>query len=356
MKQINLIPAVGALALTLGASAAFAAGPAEAQNAAEKPRVKIVATTFPICDWTREVLGDKAEGVDLVLLQRSGVDLHSYSPSAADLRTIAACDLFVFVGGESDEWTERALAQGGKANRRVLNLVKSLGDAAKEEKIVEGMEREHHHHGADHGDDHDKGRHEHAEKHDHGDDRDEDGHEEHEIDEHVWLSLRHASALVKAIAAELSAADPGNASAYRANAAAYCGRLAALDREYSDAVAKAARKTILVADRFPFRYLADDYGLTYFAAFAGCSAESEASFRTVAFLAKKADELKLPAILTMEGATHKIAETVKRATKAKDQKILSLDSLQSVGGEAAKTTRYIDVMKRNLEALKAALD
>ena len=350
--------------------------------AAECKQLKIVATSFPHYDWTREILGERLAETDLVLLQQSGVDLHSYSPSASDLLKIAACDLFIFVGGESDEWTERALAQKGNPRRRVLNLVKSLGDAAKEEVVVEGMEHEHHHHDADHDDghddehdkdhakkhdhdddhhdhvkkhDHDDDHHDHAKKHDHDKDHDHDE-DEHEIDEHVWLSLRHAATLVKAIAAELSAVDPANASAYNANAAAYCAKLAELDKAYSDAVSKAKRKTILVADRFPFRYLADDYGLTYFAAFAGCSAESEASFKTVAFLAKKVDELRLPVILTMEGAKHKIAETVKRTTKAKDQRILTLNSLQSTGGEEAKTTRYLDTMTRNLETLKAALE
>ena len=303
---------------------------AMAATAAEGRQLKVVATSFPHYDWTREVLGERLAETDLVLLQQSGVDLHSYSPSAADLRQIAACDLFVFVGGESDEWTERALAQKGNPRRRILNLVKTLGSAAKEEKIVEGMEHEHHHH-----------------------DDDED---EHEIDEHVWLSLRHAATLVKAIADELAALDPANAGTYRANAAAYCERLGALDHTYAETVANGKRKTILVADRFPFRYLADDYGLTYFAAFSGCSAESEASFKTVAFLAKKVDELQLPVILVIEGTRHKIAETVKRTTKAKGQRILTLDSLQSTGGEAAKTTHYLDVMTRNLEALKAALN
>ena len=338
---------------------------AMAAAAAEGRQLKIVATSFPHYDWTREVLGERLAETDLVLLQQSGVDLHSYSPSASDLLKIAACDLFVFVGGESDEWTERAFAQKGNPRRRILNLVKTLGSAAKEEKIVEGMEHEHHHHDAKHDDhdddhDHDKDKHDHAKKHDHDEDKDHDhgdhDEHEHEIDEHVWLSLRHAATLVKAIAADLAVLDPANAATYRANADAYCAKLAALDREYTATVSSAKRKSILIADRFPFRYLADDYGLTYFAAFSGCSAESEASFKTVAFLAKKVDELQLPVILVIEGTKHKIAETVKRTTKAQDQRILTLDSLQSTGGEAAKTTHYLDVMTRNLEALKTALN
>ena len=364
MKTKTLIIAVAAAGISLCVL------PGCGQAKADKPRVKIVAATFPVYDWTREVLGERLAESDLVLLQQSGADLHSYSPSAADLRQIAACGLFVFVGGESDEWTERALAQNGNPRRRVLNLVKTLGSAAKEEKIVEGMEHEHHHHDADHDDDHgdhdhDKKKHDdHAKKHDHDEEHhehakkhehDEGGHE-HEIDEHVWLSLRNAAALVKSIAAELGALDPESAATYRANADAYCAKLATLDGEYAKAVSGAKRKTLLVADRFPFRYLADDYGLEYFAAFAGCSAESEASFKTIAFLAKKVDALSLPVIVTMEGTTHKIAETVRRTTQSKNQRILTLDSLQSTGGEAAKTTHYLDVMRRNLETLKAALD
>ena len=361
MKKTTLLIATAAMASAITLASGSAAGQT---SAATKHRIKIVATTFPIYDWTREVLGERLAETDLVLLQQSGVDLHSYSPSAADLRQIASCDLFVFVGGESDEWAERALAQNGNPRRRVLNLVKLLGSAAKEEKIVEGMENEHHHNDADHDaadhdkdkdhakkHDHDDDDHDHAKKHDHDHDQDE-----HEIDEHVWLSLRHAATFVKAIAANLAALDHANAETYRANTDAYCAKLSALDSAYSNVVANAKRKTILVADRFPFRYLADDYGLEYFAAFSGCSAESEASFKTVMFLAKKVDALSLPVIVTIEGVKHKIAETVRRTTKAKDQRILTLDSLQSTGGEAAKTTHYLETMRRNLETLKAALN
>lgn len=332
-------------------------------------RLKIVATSFPHYDWARQVLGERLAATDLVLLQQSGVDLHSYTPSAADLREIAACGLFIHVGGESDGWAGRALAQPGNPRRRVLNLVKALGPAAKAEKTTEGMEHHHHHHhhGGHHDADHDHDGHEehhdadhdhdgHDKHHDADDDHDHEHGEAPEIDEHVWLSLRHAATLTRAIAAELAALDPENADAYRANAEAYCEKLAALDHAYAAAVAGAKRKVLLVADRFPFRYLADDYGLEYFAAFSGCSAESEASFKTIAFLAKKVDELGLPVILTIEGPTHKIAETVQRTTKAHDQRIMSLDSLQSTTGEAAKTARYLDAMAKNLETLKVALN
>lgn len=294
---------------------AFAAEPVSVQTA---PRVRIVAETFPIYDWTRQILGSRLAETDLTLLQQGGVDLHGYSPSAADLRKIASCDLFMFVGGDSDSWAERSLALSGNPNRRVLSLVKTLGH------------KPHKH--------------------------DADGHDAHQTDEHVWLSLRHASTLVMAIAADLATLDPANAAAYRANATAYCERLASLDRAYAEAVAKAKRRTILVADRFPFCHLTEDYGISYHAAFSGCSAESEASFKTVARLAKKVDELELPAILVIEGTKHRLAETVRRTTKSRDQRILTLNSLQSIGGEAVKTTRYLDVMAQNLETLKSALN
>ncbi len=315
------------------AALVFAAPPPPAAP----PRARIVATTFPIYDWTRQILGDNAGGAELVLLLRSGADLHSYIPTAADLRVVAACDLFIYNGGESDSWAPRVLAQDAKPGRRVLNLMQTLGAAAKEEKHAEGME---HGHAC-----HDAACHNEAR---HGGER--------ELDEHVWLSLRHAATLVEAIANEICAIDPANAQTYRANASAYRQRLAALDAEYAAAVASARRKTILVADRFPFRYLADDYSLAFHAAFPGCSAESEASFKTIAFLARKLDELRLPVILTTESPNSKIAEAVRRATKTRDQRILALDSLQSTGADAAGTTRYLDAMKRNLEVLKAALN
>ncbi len=348
MKGNIMKRTVIAIAAALAASIVVADAHAAA-NVKTQKRVKIVTTTFPIYDWTREVIGRQAAATDLVLLQKSGVDLHSYTPSAADLRDIASCDLFMFVGGDSDEWTERALAQKGNPNRRTLNLVEALGSGAKAEAVVEGMEHHHHHHHEahhDHDEDHDEDHEEHEHHHE----------EEHEVDEHVWLSLRLSAKLVEAIASELAAVDPANAAEYQANAKSYCAKLAELDKAYAKVVANASRKTLLVADRFPFRYLPDDYGIRYYAAFAGCSAESEASFKTIAFLAKKVDELQLPVILTIEGATHKIAETVKRTTKTRDQKLLTLDSLQSTGADKAGSTHYIDVMKRNLETLKAALN
>ena len=150
--------------------------------------------------------------------------------------------------------------------------------------------------------------------------------------------------------------DPDNKDTYAANASAYIEKLSALDGAYQSAVDGAARKTVLFGDRFPFRYLVDDYGLSYYAAFAGCSAESEASFETVSFLAKKVDELGLPCVLTIEGKNHKLAETIVQSTAGKNQKVLTMDSMQSMTSEdAANGTTYLSAMEQNLSVLKEAL-
>lgn len=306
---------------------------ANAENAPatlEKPSV--LCTTFPLYDWARVIIGNHAgTDVDLVFLQNKGVDLHNYSPSAENLVRIARCRLFVYVGGESDDWVEAALAGYPNPRRETMNLVETLGTAAKPETFIEGME-----HGHDIATAHDE---------------EEAG----ETDEHVWLSLRHAQTLVKILGDKIAAVDPAHASDYLANAGAYAAQLAAMDAKYASAIAAAPRKTVLFADRFPFRYLADDYNLSYYAAFAGCSAETEASFKTIAFLAKKVDELGLSQILVIEDARHKIAEAVCANTRSKNQQVLVLDSLQSTDGAMAQTTSYLAVMNDNLAKILQVL-
>ena len=458
-------------------------------------KLSIVTTIFPEYDWVKEILGDKAEATELTMLLDNGVDLHSYQPTADDIVKISDCDIFIYVGGESDKWVDDA-----------LNV---LGDSVKTEETVEGMQEIEHDH--DHskevstfeddevqdrslsdwaGDWHSaypfaldgtlddafaamaeegemtadeyktyyqngyktditnidiKGDHieftyedgkkvgsdyryvgyyiqnwstgtkaamyrfeaadkdpgapiyiefndhmiepaaaehfhirmsnesfdaivdpedswptffpadmtgeeicEHMEGHDHE-------HEE-EADEHVWLSLKNAETLVGAISDALQELDSDNKDTYAANTSAYIEKLSALDGEYQSAVDGAAHKTLLFGDRFPFRYLVDDYGLSYYAAFAGCSAESEASFETVSFLAKKVDELKLPCVLTIEGKNHKIAETIVENTAEKNQKILTMDSMQATTSEDVKNgMTYLSVMEQNLGVLKEAL-
>ena len=299
--------------------------------AEEAGKIRVVTTIFPIYDWVREVAGDTGN-TEITLLLDSGVDLHSFQPSAQDILKVATCDLFIYVGGESDEWAEDALVEAVNPDMVVISLVEALGENAKAEEIVEGMQAE--------------------EEEEEG----EEGEEE-EIDEHVWLSLRNAQVFTSAIADALAQKDPANADSYRANAEAYGAKLAALDAAYAGAVDSAAHKTLLFGDRFPFRYLTDDYGLAYYAAFAGCSAETEASFETVIFLAKKTDELQLPAVLTIEGKDHRIAETIIGSTADKNRKLLTLNSMQgTTANDIAQGATYLKIMEDNLAVLKEALN
>ena len=338
MKKILSILLI--LILSVGCLSACGAG-----GGRDDGKLRIVATVFPEYDWVKSILGDRAADAELTLLLDNGVDLHSYQPTAEDILTISDCDLFIYVGGESDRWVEDALRNPVNKDRVVINLMDVLGSAVKEEELVEGMQGE---------DEHD---HDHDEDGDHDhEDGDHDHDEGPEYDEHVWLSLRNAAVIVKSISESLKKIDPDNAETYRKNTMEYLAKLAALDSQYMDAVEAASVKTLLFADRFPFRYMTDDYGLKYYAAFVGCSAESEASFETIAFLSEKVDELSLRSVITIEGTDHKIAETVIRNTKTKDQQILVLDSLQSAKAEDIKNgVTYLSVMEKNLDVLKEAL-
>ena len=304
--------------------------------AAEAKKISVITTIFPLYDWAREVVGQDSGNVELTMLLGNGVDLHSYQPTVQDIVRISTCDVFIYVGGESDKWVSNALAEAVNKDMKVINLLEAMGEDLKTEEIVDGMEHDHEAE-ADHG---------HEEDHEH----------EEKADEHVWLSLRNAQKLVQVIAATLSEADPADAEKYQANAAAYREKLAQLDARYAEAVNAAKNKTLLFGDRFPFRYLVDDYGLSYYAAFSGCSAETEASFETIVFLARKVDELGLSTVLTMENAQTRIAETSVEGTSAKNQKVLAMDSMQgttSAGVQSGVT--YLSIMENNLKVLEEAL-
>ena len=319
-------------------------------KAGKTDKLKVVTTIFPEYDWVREILGDKADNAEITMLLDNGVDLHSYQPTADDIVRISECDLFIYVGGESDSWVKDALKNATNKDMKVINLLDVLGDSVKMEEIVEGMQETEHDHDHDHDEDYD-----HDHDHDH-DDADEKHVHEEEKDEHVWLSLKNAKTLVGAISNALQELDPDNRDTYAENSDAYVKKLATLDAYYQAAVDDATYKTVLFGDRFPFRYLVDDYGLSYYAAFAGCSAESEASFETISFLAKKVDELNLPCVLTIEGKEHKIAETIVENTTEKNRKILTMDSMQSTTSQDIKDgTTYLSVMEKNRSVLKEAL-
>ena len=337
MKAKKFLLAAAAV-LLLAAQTAFAKS--KAKDSAS-PKLKIVTTIFPEYDWTKQLLGDKADAAELTLLLDNGIDLHSYQPSVQDIAKISDADIFIYVGGESDEWVHDVLRSARNKELVAINLLDVLGERVKQEEHVEGMEAEDEHHHHD------------GEEHEHHHDEEE----EIEYDEHVWLSLRHAQLLCGAICDTLCAKDNVNAATYRANLAAYTAQLDALDAGYADAVKSAKRSTLLFGDRFPFRYLVDDYGLSYYAAFAGCSAESEASFKTIAFLAQKVDELGLQHVMQLENSKGKIARTIIQNSKNKKAQILTLDSMQSTTSrDIRKGATYLGTMQKNLTVLKTALN
>lgn len=318
-------------------------------------KFSVVCTIFPEYDWIRQLVGDKKDNYDITYLLDKGVDLHSYQPTAEDIAKIANCDLFVYVGGESDGWVDDALKESKNDKMQVVNLLETLGKNVKPEEVVEGMQEEDEH---DH--DHEDADHDHEDKdkdHDHEDaDHDHHHEEETEYDEHVWLSLRNATVLVNTLAEKLQTIDPENKDYYAGTAADYTAKLGDLDSRYLATIKKAKVKTVLFGDRFPFRYLVDDYGLKYYAAFVGCSAETEASFETVAFLAKKTDDLKLKSVLVIENSDQKIAKKIVETTKDKNQNIVVLNSMQSITNEdIANGATYLSIMESNLKALASAL-
>lgn len=316
---------------TASSAAETAASMVTKSDLTNTAKLKIVTTIFPEYDWVKSILGDQTENVELTMLLDNGVDLHSYQPTADDIAKISDCDLFIYVGGESDGWVDDALKNASNKNMKVVNLLDVLGDSIKEEEVVEGMETE-------------------------AEEEEADGEEEPEYDEHVWLSLKNTKTLCSAIASNLEAIDPDHADIYKTNVSDYIDALTDLDQQYQTAVNDSKHKTLLFGDRFPFRYMVDDYGLNYYAAFVGCSAETEASFETITFLAQKVDELDLKYVMTIEKSDQKIANTIIQNTKDKNQQILTLDSMQSTtSDDVANGTTYLSVMQNNLTVLKQAL-
>ena len=338
---------------TSSAVSSTASTKSEAKTDDANKKFSVVCTIFPEYDWIRQLVGDKKDNYEITYLLDKGVDLHSYQPTAEDIAKIANCDLFVYVGGESDGWVNDALKESKNDKMQVVNLLETLGKNVKPEEVVEGMQEEDEHdHDHDHDDkDHDDKDHDHDDK-----DHDHDHEEETEYDEHVWLSLRNATALVNTLAEKLQTIDPENKDYYATTAADYTAKLGDLDSRYLATIKKAKVKTVLFGDRFPFRYLVDDYGLKYYAAFVGCSAETEASFETVAFLAKKTDDLKLKSVLVIENSDQKIAKKIVETTKDKSQNIVVLNSMQSITNEdIANGATYLSIMESNLKALASAL-
>lgn len=334
-------------------------------------KTKVVATIFPVYDFLREIGGDK---IDLTMLMTPGAETHSYEPTPKDMKTVSNADLFAYVGGDSDEWVEKILDGNKNDKMKVITLMDCVKTVAEEH--VEGMEEEHDHdHDEDtdskkdsdtdkHDEDEDKDKKdehadEHKDEHDHEDeDKDEHDHDhdsdEPEQDEHVWTSPQNAIQIVKKLTAELSKVDPDNADYYKKNSENYIKKLKGLDKKFEDVVKNGKRKEIIFGDRFPFRYFVDRYGLKYYAAFPGCSTDTEASASTVAFLTNKVKEDQIPVIFHIELSNNKIAESIAEATGAK---ILQLNAVHNVTKEDfEKGETYLSLMEKNLKPLEEALN
>jgi zinc transport system substrate-binding protein len=289
---------------------------------ANTDKLSIVATTFPCYDFARAITGDKA---DISLLLKPGSEIHSFYPSASDIIKIQQADIFIFVGGESDVWVEKTLESSDLSKVKVVRLMDFI--TPYEEEVVEGMTEE---------------------------EEEEESEEEAEYDEHIWTSPANAITLISALAEAISTVDPKNAESYNASAKKYISEIETVQKEIAEVVKNAKRKKILVADRFPFRYLAEEYGLEYAAAFPGCSAEMDPSAATVAFLIDTVKKEKLPYIYYIELSNQKIADTIKAETGVKT---IELHSAQNISGdEFNKGDTYVTIMRRNVQNLKLGLE
>ena len=321
------IPASVLLLLLSGCASPGTAG------SEDSGKIRAVATIFPQYDFLRQIGGDHLE---LTMLLKPGAESHSFEPTPADMITVSQSDLFVYVGGDSDAWVETILESVDVSEKEIVTLMDCVETVAEED--VEGMET-----------------HGHAHDHEDEDPTAADGdHEEAEQDEHVWTSPRNAVRIVEKLRDALIAVDPENAGDYTQNAADYIDRLNRLDQEFQETVDTAKRHTILLGDRFPFRYLADAYGLDYYAAFPGCSSESEASAKTVAFLIDKVKEEQIPVVFSIELSNEKMTNSICEATGAKKLQLHSCHNVTKDDFEQGVT--YLDLMERNVQALKEALN
>lgn len=283
-------------------------------------KLNIVCTVFPAYDWTRQIVGD-SDNVNLTYLLGNGSDLHNFQPTADDIIKISDCDIFIYVGGESDAWVEDALANARNKDMKVVNLLEVLADSVIEEEVKEGMSTE----------------------------EDDDDHET-EYDEHIWLSLENAEKCVNAILREIRSADDKAVDSN--NTKKYIDELKSLDSDFHE-LFDSNPQTLIFGDRMPFLYFINDYNLDYYAAFTGCSADTSASFETITFLAQKADELNADTIFAIENSDCTIADAVIANTQSKSQNIAVLDSAQSVTQQQIDDgVTYISVMKKNFDVLQ----
>ena len=326
---------ISLLACAVVAVSAAGCGSSASSGAADSSpdKLKIVCTIFPAYDWARELTKDSKKDTEITYLLDKGVDMHSFQPTAEDIMKISTCDMFVYIGGESDKWAEDALKESVNKDMKAVSLMEALGSDAKEEELKEGMQGE--------------------EEEEHGSEEEE---EEPEYDEHIWLSVRNAEKLCGVLCDKLCELDKDNESAYKASLESYNKELDKLDGDFKSLTEKAGSKALIFGDRFPFRYFVEDYGLDYYAAFVGCSAETEASFETIAFLAGKVDELNAGTVYILENSDGKIAQSIIDSSKAKTAKTAALNSIQSVSREQLDAgENYLSLMRKNYETLSTTL-
>lgn len=310
-------------------------------------KISIVCTIYPQYDWVKQIVGDRYDEYDITLLIENGTDMHSYQPSAKDIAKLSTCDLFIYIGGEADEWVEQALKNAKNKDMKTVKLMDVLGNGVVEEDCI--IDHDHSIHENESGHSHVAANEEQQGSHSHED-------EETVYDEHVWLSLKNAQLFVDAVYQQLITLDSEAADVFEKNSHTLINEMKALDSEINDYVKDKQVKTLVFADRFPFIYFTRDYGIEYYAAFPGCSAETEASFETIVKLSKVIDEKQLGSICVLENSDGKLADTVKKNTVTANMEIVRFDSMQSVTKkdiEAGKT--YMDYMKANFESLKGAL-
>ena len=302
-----------------------------------------MSTSFPGYDFARAVAGNNTE-VSVKMLLKPGAESHTFEPTPQDILTIKNSNLFLYVGGDSDEWVKKVISEIDPKKTKVMKLIDLV--KTKNEEAVEGMQEDDHDH--DHDDDHDHDHdHDHEHKHSHKD-------EEPEIDEHVWTSLKNAKEITEKILKAASEFDKAEEKKLSENAQKYIDKINAVDQKIGEMVKTAKRKEIIVGDRFPLRYFVDDYGIKYYAAFPGCSEQTEANVKTVSFLVKKIKEDKIPAVFKIELSNGLIAETLAKETGAKILEIQSAHNISEKDFQSGVT--YVDLMERNLEALKEALN
>lgn len=310
------------------------------ESVSEEKKFRVVTTLFPYYDFTRQIAGEQLE---LSLVIPAGMDSHSFEPTPADIRLIQNADLLICNGGVMEQWVSRVLSSLDTSGLTVITMMDYVDTV--EEELVEGME--------DAGHDHEGGDHVHAEA-DHTDSRDEDeSHYEIEYDEHIWTSPVNAMKITAAISETLQEQDREHKEIYEANTQAYLKKLGDLDRQFRQIVSEEKRDIMIMGDKFPLRYFADEYGLRYRAAFSGCANDAEPSAKTIAYLIDKVEEEQIPAVYYLELSSHRVAEIIGEETGAEPLLFHSCHNVTRREFENGVT--YLDLMEKNVENLRRGL-